>query len=268
LKPDLAVTVVCGDDYQAMASMVVPRVQALLGLDVAVELVEPITVEGSRTDTRLARIRACCKAKLQLLDRYPGKRLMFFDPDWVPLRPWDWAAIEAGFDGLSVRRAFVAVRQQTSAGERLNELNGGFWIASPEHRPLFHDASRRWLEQGDPKRWGWDEIFLSQAIGASQEHYLSDALNAALLQVAWLPAAFNLQIGEEHTWSETPMAAHACYARDKAGLVRRLCEEYPLSGYLLRDAHPPFGGPGLAEQLPRDTEPPPRAPDTERAPPP
>jgi hypothetical protein len=83
----------------------------------------------------------------------------------------------------------------------------------------------------------------------------------------WLPAAYNLQVGEEHTWSETPMAAHACYARDKAGLVRRLCEEHPLSGYLLRDTHPPFGGPGLAEQLPRDTEPPPPAADTERAPP-
>jgi hypothetical protein len=223
LKPDLAVTVSCGDDYAAMAELVVPRVQRLLGVDVAVVPVEPVTVEGSRADTRRARMRECCERKLELLRLYPGKRVMFFDLDWVPLWPWDWAELAASVGDLRAERAFVGVRQQICTGERHydggNAINGGFWIASPEHAPIFADALARWREQGDPKRWGWEEIFLNQALDAAKQ------------PVAWLPSQYNQQCKGHEEIESLPLptrAAHVCFARDKLAAVRAFCERYPL----------------------------------------
>lgn len=206
MKPDLAVTISSGPAYAAMAELVLPRIPALLGLDVSVELLDPVTAEnGSRAETRRANTGNCCRVKLELLERYPGKRILFFDLDLVPLRPWDWSEVPDGF--CAVRNTFNG----------RTYLNGGLWIAGPEHVPVFRRAREMWAVEGDPKQWGWEETFLQRA------------LDEAGVDVQWLPPAYNLQIGDLlGVVHEDTLAAHACLARRKAETVRALCEAYPL----------------------------------------
>lgn len=245
MKPDFAVTIVCGDAYEAMADVVIPRVERLLGLEVRVERVEPVTVANSRVDTRRARMHDCCQLKLRLLDRHPNSRVMFFDLDWVPLRPWDWAALAEGVE--NPERSFVGVRQQYCAGWRHYDggsaINGGFWIASAEHAPIFADALELWQEQGDPKHFGWEEYFLNTA------------LDRAKLPVVWLPSAYNLQCKaatDLEVLTLPVMAAHACFAQDKVAAVRALCEAYPLTSDT--DPAPPPSSRSFVQALERTVD--------------
>jgi hypothetical protein len=217
VKPDLAVTVASGATYAALAELVVPRVRQLLGLDVAVEHIEPVTAEnGSLVETRLLNARACCWRKLELVDRFPGRRVLFFDLDFVPLRPWDWSAVPAGF---------CAVRNTSGGGQH---LNGGLWIAGPEHASVFAVARAMWLAQGDPKQWS--------SGGVWEEQPLQRALDELRVPVQWLPHAYNFQMGDLLGVIEPgAYAAHPCLARRKLETVRALCAAYPVRPVSWRD---------------------------------
>ena len=210
MKPDLAVTIACGDAYSALAELVVPRVRALLGLEVAIERIEPVeAANGSLVETRMLNARACCWRKLELIDRYPGRRVLFFDVDFVPLRRWDWSAVPDGF---------CAVRNTSGGGQH---LNGGMWIADLEHMPVFALARALWSAQGDPKQWSsggvWEELPLQRA------------LDELRVPVQWLPHAYNFQMGDLLGVIEPgAYAAHPCLARRKLETVRALCAAHPL----------------------------------------
>ena len=197
MKPDLAVTISSGPAYATMAELVVPRVRELLGLDVSVELLDVVQAE-SEVETKLANMRQACKVKLDLLNRYPDRRLLFFDLDWVPLRRWDW-------DVVGETDAFVAVRSQM----RPDRLNGGFWIASPKHAPIFQRALELWAQLRDPKTWTWEEPFLQRA------------LNESGADVLWLPESYNRE-GDGGDYHAGDYAAHPCRAPDKLKAVRDL----------------------------------------------
>ncbi len=94
------------------------------------------------------------RAKLSLLERFPGERILYLDADVIAVRPWS-LDYEPGL--------WLAVEQSRAPGGRWNT---GVWIAGPDEAPVFADALSRYDAglRGGPRQ---DEPALTLAIEAA-----------------------------------------------------------------------------------------------------
>lgn len=128
----IAVTIAVGKEWEAIASLAVASCRAMTGLN-------PIVI----TETPGERDPA--KAKLRLLDQFPGQTVLYFDADARFLRQWDPQLFEGTPWPVVVQDWPSRARDTDCARYGLDPQRyfaSGFWISGPAQREVWAEARR------------------------------------------------------------------------------------------------------------------------------
>lgn len=175
------VTLAIGELFEQMASITMPIAEQHLG-----QKVEILSAPAG-SDPFLFKMRLLRDSK-----EYP---LLCIDADMVFLS-WDWSAFDlTKFNGV------LDYNLESWAGGTLRDIgvdatrsiNGGMWMALPEHIPVFERAVE--LMEGQ---------LANHFLNLHDQTALNLALQEAGTEVHMLPLSFNHQVSPRHKLSDVP----------------------------------------------------------------